>query len=78
MLQTMVKACLCDCSDAYLLVKGTKAVIGKRANEAAITADINNKLVIFENFAPFSGPISKINKTQVHNAKDLDIVMHIV
>lgn len=78
MLQTMVKACLCDCSDAYLLVKGTIAVVGKRANEAAITADINNKLVIFENFAPFSGPISKINKTQVHNAKDLDIVMHIV
>lgn len=47
MLQTMVKACLCDCSDAYLLVKGTIAVVGKRANEAAITADINNKLVIF-------------------------------
>ena len=73
----MVKARFCDCSDAYLLVKGIIAVVGKRANQAAITADIN-KLVIFENFAQFSGPISKINKTQVHNAKVLDIVMHIV
>ena len=34
-----------------------------------------NKKVIFKNCAPFTDCISKINNTQVDNAKDIDIVM---
>ena len=33
------------------------------------------KKVIFKNCAPFTDCISKINNTQVDNAKDIDIVM---
>ena len=40
------------------------------------TAVINtNKKVIFKNCAPFPSCITEINKTQVNNAKDIDIVM---
>ena len=35
------------------------------------------KKVIFKNCAPFTDCISKKNKTQVDNAKDIDIVMPI-
>ena len=34
-----------------------------------------NKKVIFKNCAPFTNCISKINNTQIDNAKDIDIVM---
>ena len=42
-----------------------------------LDADANNsnKKVIFKNCAPFTDCISKINNTQVDNAKDIDIVM---
>ena len=33
------------------------------------------KKVMFKNYAPFTNCISKINNTQVDNAKDIDIVM---
>ena len=48
-----------------MLVKGT------------IKAAANNgdKEVIFKNCAPFTDCISKINNTQVDNAKDIDVVM---
>ena len=64
----MLKPSLCDYSDAYTLVKGTIAV----NNIAAADADANNtnKKAIFKNFAPFTNCISKINNTQVNNAKD--------
>ena len=42
--------------------------------ERAAANDIN-KTVIFKNCAPFTDCISKINNTQVDNAKDIDIVM---
>ena len=58
-----------DQSDAYILVKGNISV----NNTAA--ADNTNKKVIFKNCAPFTDYISKINNTQVDNAKDIDIVM---
>ena len=64
---TMLKSSLCDYSDAYI-----------SANNTAVAADaVNNddKKVIFKNCAPFTNCISKINNTQVHNAKDIDIVM---
>ena len=60
-------------SDAYILAKGKVTV----NNTAAADADANNtnKKVIFKNCAPFTDCISKINNTQVDNAKDIDIVM---
>ena len=63
---------LCDYSDAYILVKGNISV----NNTADVGADANNtnKKVIFKNCAPFTDCISKINNTQVDNAKDIDIV----
>ena len=70
---TMLRSSLCDYSDVYILVKGTIAV----NNTAAASADVNNtdKKVIFKNCAPFTNCISKINNTQIDNAKDIDIVM---
>ena len=50
----MLKANLCDYSDAYILVKETTTVVGQRANDAAIAADRNNKEVIFKNCTSFS------------------------
>ena len=35
-----------------------------------------NKGVAFKNCVPFTNCISEINNTQVDNAKDIDIVMH--
>ena len=70
---TMLKSSLCDYSDAYILAKGTITV----NNTVAADADANNtdKKVIFKNCALFTNCISKINNTQVHNVKDIDIVM---
>ena len=60
---------LCDCNDAYIVVKGRIIVRG--------TNDANkiNKKLIFKNNAPFRSCISKINNTFIDNAEDLDIVM---
>ena len=71
----MLRCSLWDYSDAYILVKGNISV----NNTAAEDADANNtnKKVIFKNCSPFTYCISKINNTQVDNAKDIDIVMPI-
>ena len=69
----MLKSSLCDYSDAYILVKGTIAVNTTVASDAV--ANNTNKKVISKNCAPFTKSISEINDTQVHNAKDVDIVM---
>ena len=69
----MLNSSFCDCSDAYILVKGTIIV----NNTAAADADANNtnKKVIFKNCAPFTNYISEINNRQVDSAKYIDIVM---
>ena len=69
----MLSSSLCDYSDPYTLVEGNITV----NNTAATDADANNtnKKVIFKNCAPFTVCLSKINNTQVDNAKDTDIVM---
>ena len=69
----MLKSSLCDYSDGYILVKRTITA----QNTAAAAADPNNanKKVIFKICAPFINCISKINNTQIDNAKDIDIVM---
>ena len=70
---TMLKASLCDYSDAYILVRGTISVNNTADQGAA--ANNTNKKVIFKNCAPFTNCISEINNTQIDNAKDIDIVM---
>ena len=70
---SMLRSSLCDYSDAYILVKGNITVNNTAADGAA--ANNTNKKVIFKNCAPFTDCISKINNTQVGNAKDIDIVM---
>ena len=68
---TMLRFCLCDYSDAYLLVKENISV----NNTAAATTNNTNKKVIFNNCAPFTNCISKITNTQIDNAKYIDIVI---
>ena len=72
----MLKSSLCDYSDAYILVKGTITINGRGADAAARQADERDKVVIFKNCAPFTNCVSEINNTQIENAKDIDIVMH--
>ena len=69
----MLRSSLCDCSDAYILVKGNISVNNTAADGAA--ANNTNKKVIFKNCAPFTNCISKINNTQIDNAEYIDIVM---
>ena len=71
----MLKSNLCNYSDAYILAKGRIKISGTGADAAARQADERNKEVIFKNCAPFMERISRINNTQVDNAKDLDVVM---
>ena len=72
-LQCMLKSSLCKYSDANILAKGTITV----ANTAAAPAAANsiNKKAIFKNCPPFTDYISKINNTQIYNAKDINAVM---
>ena len=63
---------LCDYSDAYILIKGNISV-NNTAAEGTAKNNINKK--IFKNYTPFTNCISKINNTEIDNAKDIDIVM---
>ena len=69
----MLKFSLCDSGHAFILVKGTITVDDTSAGGAA--ANNTYEKVIFKNCAPFTYCISEINNTQIHNAKDIDIVM---
>ena len=66
-----------DYSDVYILVKGTITITGgsEAANTAARLADGKNKEIIFKNSPPFTNYTSKINNTDVDNAKNQDVVM---
>ena len=68
----MLRSSLCDYSDAYILVKGNISI-----NNTGTPAAPNNrnKKVIFKNCAPFTNCISKINNTQIDNAKYIDRIM---
>ena len=70
---SMLSSSLLDYSDAYILVKGNLAV----NNTAVVDADANNtnKKVIFKNCPQLTDCTSKIHKTQIDNAKGIDIVM---
>ena len=64
----MLRADLCDFSDAYLVVKGVITVT--EPDNAK-----RNKSVAFKSNAPFIKCISNINDVQIDNAEDLDVVM---
>ena len=72
---TMLRSNLCDYADSYILVKGTITITREGADAAAERADERDKVVIFENCAPFTKCISRINNTDIDNAHDFDIVM---
>ena len=69
----MLRSCLCDHSNAYILVKETIIVKNKptqgQPNNAA------NKKVTFKNLVPFTNFISRINNTQVDDAHYIDVVI---
>ena len=66
----MLRSDLCDYFDAYILVKGIVTVTTDEKDR-----DEMNRPLAFQNNAPFTSCISKINGVLIENAKDLDIVM---
>ena len=72
---TMLRSNVCDYADAYILVNGTITITRDGDDDAAKRADERDKGVIFKNCAPFTKCISRINNTEIDNAKDNDIVM---
>ena len=72
---TMLRSDLCDYTDTNIIVKGTMTITG--AGDAAATrqADGRNKGAACKNCAPFTKCISRINNTDIDNAKDIDSVM---
>ena len=64
----MLKADLCDYSDACITVKGLLAAASNENVKA-------QKNVAFKNNALFRSCISKVNSTLIVNAEDLDIAM---
>ena len=67
----MLRADLCDFSDAYILVKGD-ITLTTDADRGFI--DIRHVFSI-KNNAPFTNCVSKINNVLIDNAEDIDIVM---
>ena len=70
----MIRSNLCDFLDAYIFVKGNISITGGGDN-AARREDERDKGVTFKNCTPFVKCISRINNTEIDNAKDTDIVM---
>ena len=71
----MLNSSWCNYSDAYILIKGRITITRAGNNAGERQIDERNKGVIFKNCAPFTDYITKINNTQVDNAKDLDVLM---
>ena len=69
---SMLRSRLCDYSNAYILVKGTITVENTGTAAAPNNTD---KKVIFQNCAPFTSYISRINNTQIDDAQYIDVVM---
>ena len=72
---TILRSSSCDYTDAYILVNGTITITGAGDDATARQADERDKDVIFKNCAPFTKCISRINNTDIDNAKDIDIVI---
>ena len=60
---------MCDCSYAYIVVKGIATVAG------ALNRDKRNRDLVLKNNAPFISCISKINGVLIENEEDLEFVM---
>ena len=74
---SMLRSSLYVYNDTYILVSGTITITEAGANDAAKRLDERNKGVIFKHFAQFIDCISKINNTQIDNAKHIDFIMPI-
>ena len=74
-IQAMLKSSLFDYSEPYIPVKGKITITAAGDDAAVMQADERNKCVMFKNCAPFINCKSEINKTEIDNAKDIDIVM---
>ena len=61
----ILKYNLCDCNDAYILVRGGITVIAAPATQVA-----------FKNCAPFTNCITQINETVIDDAEDADANVH--
>ena len=59
---------------AYIVVRGTITITGSGADDAIKQLDERNKGVTYKSCTPFTDCISKINNTQIDNAKDVDVV----
>ena len=70
----MLRSCLCDYSNAYIIFKGN-ITVNNTAAAYGTAANNTNQKVIFKNCAPFTNCISKINNTRIDNAEYIDIVM---
>ena len=71
--QCLSQVCVFNYSDECLLKKLTMAPV----TTPLANSSNNNKGVVFENSAPFTDWISKLNNTQIENVKDIDVVMPI-
>ena len=60
----ILKSNLCDYNNAYMLVRGNITIIGHQVTQVA-----------FKNCAPFTKCITKIERTIIDYAEDLDVVM---
>ena len=70
---SMLRISLCDYNDAYILVKGT--ITAASTGTAAAPPSNADKKVIFENCAPFTSCLSRINNAQIDDAQYIDVVM---
>ena len=71
----MLRSNICDCADAYILVKGTITITGAGDDATAKRLDERNKGVIFKICALFTKCISRISNTEIGNAEDINIAM---
>ena len=72
----MIRSNLYDYSDVCILVSGTITITGAGADDDdAKREDEQHKGIEFQNCGLFTDCISKINNTQIDNAKDIDVVM---
>ena len=63
----MLKSSLCDQSDAYIFVSGTRII----SNKGKAAAPYNRKNIKINNCAPFTDCISELINTKIDNVKTL-------
>ena len=71
----MLRSSLRDYSDASIFVSRTITITRAGTDDAAKRLDEKNKGVIFKIFTPFTDCISKVNNTQIDNAKYIVVLM---